>query len=76
MIINLGDPTRHVTLLKNNAKETIKMPSGAIINVLNELARRMHVSYFRGVTRYRPAARAESGIMNLDGGIGPSTHYG
>ena len=57
------------------------MPSGATTNVqLNELARRMRISYFRGVFMLNAlptsgARRNESGIVNLEDATGPGTHW-
>jgi len=64
-----------------SAEKIIKMPSGATTNVqLNELPRRMRVSYFRGVFMHNMlstsgAHRNESDIVNLDDATGPGTHW-
>jgi len=57
------------------------MPASAITNIqLAQLARRMHVLYFRGIfTRnalpISGVRRNESGIVNLDDTKGPGTHW-
>ena len=56
------------------------MPSGATINVqLNELARRMRISYFRSIFMRNTlptsgVRRNESDIVNLNDATGLGTH--
>jgi hypothetical protein len=66
---------------KKNVDETLKLPMGATTNVqLERLARRMRISFFRGVFM-RDALpidgvyENESGIVNLDNTEGPGTHW-
>jgi len=57
------------------------MPTGATTNVqLEQLAKRMHISFFRGVFMRNNlpisgVRRNESGIVNLDDVDGPGTHW-
>jgi hypothetical protein len=57
------------------------MPQGVTTNVqLLQLAKRMHISYFRGVFMrnnlpINGARENESGIINLDDTDGPGTHW-
>ncbi|KYN09174.1 hypothetical protein ALC57_18713 [Trachymyrmex cornetzi] len=64
---------------KKTPKETIKMPSGATTNVqLDMLARRMRVSYFRGVfmrNALPTTGLRRNEIVNLDDATGPGTHW-
>jgi len=66
---------------KKNVEKTLKMPVGVTTNIqLDHLARRMHVSYFRGVFMRNAlpisdARRNESGIVNLDDVRGSGTHW-
>jgi len=66
---------------KKNAKKTLKMPAGVTTNMqLDQLSRRMHISYFRGVFMRNAlpisgACRNESGIVNLDDARGSGTHW-
>jgi len=57
------------------------MPTGVTTNIqLDQLARRMHILYFRGVFMRNALPisgirRNESGIVNLDNATGPGTHW-
>ncbi len=57
------------------------MPTGVTTNIqLDQLARRMHVPYFRGVFMRNAlpisgVRRNESGIVNLDDARNPGTHW-
>jgi len=57
------------------------MPAGVTTNIqLDQLARRMHIPYFRGVFMRNALPisgiyRNESGIVNLDNAKGPGIHW-
>jgi len=66
---------------KKNVKATLKMPQGVTTNIqLLQLAKRMHIPYFRGVFMRDSLPiggiyRNESGIVNLDNAKGSGTHW-
>jgi len=66
---------------RKNTEKTLKVPAGVTTNIqLNQLTRRMHVPYFRGVFMHNAllingVRRNESGIVNLDDVRGPGTHW-
>jgi len=70
-----------ITKKKKNVEKTLKMPTGVTTNIqLDQLARRMHIPYFRGVFMRNALPisgirRNESGIVNLDNATGPGTHW-
>jgi len=66
---------------KKTAEKTLKMLAGVITNIqLDQLAKRMHIPYFRGVFMRNAlpisdASRNESDIVNLDDARGSGTHW-
>jgi len=72
--INVNSVTK-----KKNVEKTLKMSADITTNIqLDQLARRMHVPYFRGVFMRNAlpisdVLRNESGIVNLDDARGPGT---
>jgi len=71
-----------ITKKKKNAEKTLKIPAGVTTNIqLDQLTRRMHIPYFRGVFMRNALPisgirRNESrNIVNLDDTRGSGTHW-